>query len=41
MPMTKIFYKNKPTFKKASGMKKEPLLLLFTMLKAVLTRNQS
>lgn len=34
MPMTMIFYKNKPIFTEASGMKKEPLLLLFKMLKA-------
>lgn len=31
--MTTIFYKTKPTFIEASGMEKEPLLLLFKMLK--------
>lgn len=41
MPMTTIFYKNKPIFTEASGMKKKPLLLLFKMLKAGLGRHES
>lgn len=41
MPMTTIFYKNKPTFMEASGMKKAPPLLLFKMLKVGLGRHES